>query len=178
MAKNCANRYQKFKEECKVINLRYEYSGYQGEAQWAVVTELSPEALLEKYPEIMEEYMPCVLLSVEQGAVIEDFRRNEHKHEARGKKYYDAYGAGDGRSKIRHRELMQDTLLEEVIFRIQAEELREAIWDLDEIQRRRLTKFFFAQKSIREIAKEEGVHHSAVSKSIRAAIKKLKQYMV
>ena len=178
MAKKFADRFQKFKEECKAINLRYEYSGYQGEAQWAIVTELSREELLEKYPEVMEEYTPCVLLSVEQGEVIKDFKRNEHKHEVRGKKYHDAYDAGDGGLEIRHRELIQDTLLEEVIFRIQAEELREAIRDLDETQRRRLTKFFFAQKSIREIAEEEGVHHSTVSKSIRAAVKALKKYMV
>ena len=177
MTKKITNRFQEFKGECKVINLRYEYNGYHGEEQWAIVTELSREELLRKYPDIMEEYLPCVLLSVEQGNVIEDFRRNEHKHEARGKKYHDACDVGDGGLEIRHRELIQDTLLEQVIFRLQAEELQNAIQGLEAIQRRRLVKFFFAQKSIREIAEEEGVHHSTVSKSIRAAVRRLKKYM-
>lgn len=64
--------------------------------------------MLRKYPDIMEEYLPCVLLSVEQGNVI------------------------------------QDTLLEQVIFRLQAEELRKAIQGLEAIHWRRLVKFFFA----------------------------------
>ena len=55
--------------------------------------------MLRKYPDIMEEYLPCVLLSVEQGNVI------------------------------------QDTLLEQVIFRLQAEELQKAIQGLEGIQR-------------------------------------------
>lgn len=30
-----------FQEECKVINLRYEYDGYIGNEQWAIISELT-----------------------------------------------------------------------------------------------------------------------------------------
>lgn len=33
-----------FAQDCKLINLRYEYSGFTGTEKWAIVTELSEEA--------------------------------------------------------------------------------------------------------------------------------------
>ena len=38
-----------FAQDCKLINLRYEYSGFTGTEKWAIVTELSEEALWDKY---------------------------------------------------------------------------------------------------------------------------------
>lgn len=55
-----------FQNKCKVINLKYEYEGYIGEEQWAIVSELTEKELLEKYPDIVSHYIPFVLLSVEQ----------------------------------------------------------------------------------------------------------------
>lgn len=34
-----------FAQDCKLINLRYEYSGFTGTEKWAIITELSEEAL-------------------------------------------------------------------------------------------------------------------------------------
>ncbi len=42
-----------FQSECKFINLKYEYEGYTGEEQWAIITELSEKELFEKYPDII-----------------------------------------------------------------------------------------------------------------------------
>ncbi len=38
-----------FSQDCKLINLRYEYSGFTGTEKWAIITELSEEALWDKY---------------------------------------------------------------------------------------------------------------------------------
>lgn len=38
-----------FAQDCKLINLRYEYSGFTGTEKWAIITELSEEALWDKY---------------------------------------------------------------------------------------------------------------------------------
>ena len=54
MIKKIVDRFQQFREECKVINLQQEYSGYHGEEQWAIVTEHSRKELLEKYPAYQE----------------------------------------------------------------------------------------------------------------------------
>lgn len=47
---------------------------------------------------------------------------------------------------------------------------------LTEIQKRRFIMHFYENKSLREIAKIEGVHHNPVHRSIRFAIKKLKTF--
>ena len=70
---------EEFQNKCKVINLKYEYEGYTGEEQWAVITELSEKELFEKYPDIISRHIPFVLLSVEQGKAVYEFRRNESK---------------------------------------------------------------------------------------------------
>ena len=70
---------KRFAEECKVIDLKYEYRGYTGEERYAIVSELSKEELKQKYPKLIQKYIPFVLLSVAQGAVIDDFNRNEKK---------------------------------------------------------------------------------------------------
>lgn len=53
-----------FTQDCKLINLRYEYSGFTGTEKWAIVTELSEEALWDKYPDIISRYMPFTLMSI------------------------------------------------------------------------------------------------------------------
>lgn len=37
-----------FANDCKLINLRYEYHGYTGTEKWAIVTELAEEELWVK----------------------------------------------------------------------------------------------------------------------------------
>ena len=38
---------EEFQNECKVINLKYEYEGYTGEEQWAIISELTKKELFE-----------------------------------------------------------------------------------------------------------------------------------
>lgn len=42
-----------FAQDCKLINLRYEYSGFTGTEKWAIITELSEEALWDKYADLL-----------------------------------------------------------------------------------------------------------------------------
>lgn len=59
-----------FANDCKLINLRYEYHGYTGTEKWAIVTELAEEELWVKYPDVIRRYTPFILLSMAQGEVI------------------------------------------------------------------------------------------------------------
>ena len=61
-----------FAKDCKLINLRYEYTNYTGKEKWAVVTELTEKELRKKYPDIIKRYTPFVLLSMAQGEVINE----------------------------------------------------------------------------------------------------------
>ena len=55
---------EQFKKDCKFINLTYEYLGYTGNEEWAIISELSKCELLEKYSEQVEMYIPFIYLSV------------------------------------------------------------------------------------------------------------------
>ena len=68
-----------FTSECKLINLQYEYTGYMGQERWAIITELSEEELFAKYPDVVNRYIPFVLLSVAQGEVIYESKRKKSK---------------------------------------------------------------------------------------------------
>ena len=61
-----------FANDCKLINLRYEYHGYTGTEKWAIVTELAEEELWVKYPDVIRRYTPFILLSMAQGEVIDE----------------------------------------------------------------------------------------------------------
>ena len=61
-----------FAKDCKLINLRYEYTNYTGKEKWAVITELTEKELRKKYPDIIKRYTPFVLLSMAQGEVINE----------------------------------------------------------------------------------------------------------
>ena len=166
----------RFREECKVIDLKYEYRGYTGEERYAIVSELSEVELKEKYPDIIREYIPFVLLSVAQGAVIDDFNRNEKKHQMRQTRYGEAFGYEEGSTEAVHSEVFAEDYLEVITRRETREEeirlLNRALSTLSIKQRERVVKFYH-NKTTRDIAEEEGVHHSAVDKSIRKAIQSL-----
>lgn len=51
-----------FQEECEVINLKYEYDGYNGDISWAIISNLTEDEILEKYRSIIGDYMPFIIL--------------------------------------------------------------------------------------------------------------------
>jgi len=106
---------EEFQNECKVINLKYEYEGYTGEEQWAIITELSEKELFEKYPDIISRYIPFVLLSVEQGKAVYEFRRNESKFYKRSLNNEDAFGYDDELIGIFHSEVFVPDFFEQQI---------------------------------------------------------------
>jgi len=168
---------EQFKSECKVIDLKYEYSGYTGTERWAVITELTETEILEKYPEQIKPYTPFMILSPEFGKVRDDFRRNEKKHQARATRSVDAFSYDDEVMAAFHPELVEDTF-EQVLFeRIDAERLWRAIGQLPPIQKSRLIKRYFKGMSTRKIAREEGVNYSKIDSSISAALKNLKKIL-
>ena len=186
-----AEQEELFTSECKLINLQYEYSGYTGNERWAIITELSEEELFAKYPDVIKRYIPFVLLSVTQGEVIYESKRNDDKYEKRNKRTVDAYGYEDDISQLFHKELIVpyiDPIEAEENARLDEErknqrtleivKVRKVLSMLQPIQKQRLLKHLIEGKSAREIAKEEGTYHSSVTKSINAAIKNFKKFYV
>lgn len=168
---------EQFKNDCEVINLRYEYPGYTGTEQWAIITDLSEKELAERYAEQIAPYKPFIVLSASFGNVRDDYRRNEKKHEMRAIRSVDMYNYDDETITSFHSELISNEMEEEFCKRLEICRLRDAIEQLKPLQKERLIKFFFAGKSTRKIAAEEGVAYSAVDKSIACAIRNLKKYI-
>lgn len=172
-----------FKNECKVINLKYEYDGYTGTEQWAIVSELSEKELFEKYPDEIRQYLPFVLLSVEQGKVIQEYTRNEDKYRKRQIHNEDGFGYDEGMTENFHAEVsipdfIEQYELEEYYGNREEEKMRlfvEAISSLTEKQYKYLTMRYLKGMSAREIAKAEGVAHQVIDRHIIAATKKIEK---
>lgn len=178
-----------FTSECKLINLQYEYTGYMGQERWAIITELSEEDLFAKYPDVVNRYIPFVLLSVAQGEVIYESKRNDDKYDKRYKRTVDAYGYEDDISQLFHKELIVpyiDPIEAEENARLDEErkmqrnveiaKVRKVLSMLQPIQKQRLLKHIIEGKTVCEIAREEGTYHSSITKSINAAIKNFKKF--
>ena len=178
-----------FAKDCKLINLRYEYTNYTGKEKWAVVTELTEKKLRKKYPDIIKRYTPFVLLSMAQGEVINESDRNDDKYEKRAKRTLDVYGYEDDISEQFHRELItpfadpfeqaeeeQLEIEKEQLRRMEIAKVRKVLEMMKPIQKERLCKVVLMGLSSRKIAQEEGVNYSAVDKSIAASIKNFKKY--
>ncbi len=69
-------------------------------------------------------------------------------------------------------------IIEEIIiYNSTLEELRVAIEQLSEIQKRRIKKYYFLEKTEQEIALEEGTTRQAVNKSLKEARERLKKIL-
>ena len=167
-----------FQEECKVINLKYEYDGYNGDINWAIISNLTEDEMLEKYRPIISEYMPFIVLPPAYGEVRDEYRRNEKKFQMRVARKHDFYNFEDGEIELHHAELMSNDLEDKVFRSEEKQALRKAIQLLKPIQKERLIKYYFEGKSSRQIAKEEGVAYSAVDNSIATALKNLKKFLI
>lgn len=164
-----------FANDCKLINLRYEYHGYTGTEKWAIVTELAEEELWVKYPDVIRRYTPFILLSMAQGEVIDESCRNNDKYEKRAKRTIDVYGYEDDISEQFHRELItpfvdpfeqaEEERIEEEkeqLRQLEIAKVRKVLEMLKPVQRERLIKAILLGMSSRKIAKEEGVYYSVV----------------
>lgn len=168
---------QAFKSECKVIDLKHEYTGYRENIRWAIATALTEAALRLKYGEIISQYEPFLLLAKEHAQVFVQFHSNERKHQKRNAEHGDAFGYEDGEMEKYHPELIDNSF--ERIFDKQftSAELYKALEKLEPTRRERVIKHYMYGISIVEIAEKEGVSPQAVQQSISRALIFLKKFL-
>lgn len=164
-----------FQNECKVINLKYEYEGYNDKKQWAIISELSEEEILEKYKPIVQEYIPFLVLPPIYGEVRQQFRRNENKHYMRMLRGH--FYSLEEDLEEHHPEIAVEDCAVQLFAQEQSRELWEAINSLNEKQRKRLIAYYFEGKTYREIADDEGVDHKAIIRSVEIALKNLRIFL-
>lgn len=166
---------EEFQNECKVINLKYEYEGYNDKKQWAIISELSEKEIIKKYKPFVQEYIPFILLPPIYGEVRQQFRRNENKHYMRMVRGH--FYSLEEDLEEHHPEIAVEDCAAQIFAQEQSRELWEAINSLNEKQRKRLIAYYFEGKTYREIADEEGVDHKAIIRSVEIALKNLRIFL-
>lgn len=164
-----------FADECRVIEMKYEYSDYTGSERFGIITALTEKQLVDKYGSVLDVYKPYIVLDLAFAEVRDNFIRNEWKYEKRAQRAL-SYGL-DADFEVHHQECASPDCLTQVI----AAETKEKVWAaLDRLtptQKRRAIEHFMFGKSIRRIASEEGVDFTTVRESISSIVKKLKKYL-
>ena len=166
-----------FARDCKLINLKYEYNGYTGKEKWAIITELEEVDLMIKYPDIIGRYLPFVLLSVAQGEVITEYKNNEARERMRQLRYGCYFDINDADFDEHHVETAVESIEDYICSMEETQHLLMAISNLSETQKRRVFKYYFYDKSLAEIADEEGIDFTSVRESVNSAIKKIKKFL-
>lgn len=107
--------------------------------------------------------------------LVNSFRREAHAEFMRDVRHRSSEGYVEGETE----DLIlnyKNTLEEDVILKMDLEQLQIALQSLTEIQRERLQLYFFQGLSTREIAERQGINQNAVWKSIQMAIRNLKKF--
>lgn len=164
-----------FKDDCQVIEFKYEYPGYVGYEQYGIITELSETELTEKYGDIIKEYVPYLLLDSTYKEARDEFRKNERKHAWRAANTIDAFNYEDGEMESHHPELIGESLEEDILAEYERNEFLRTLDCLTSKQRERIISYYFEGMNIYEIADRENTSFQAVSQSIEGAVKKLRK---
>lgn len=131
----------------------------------------------------MRRYSPFLLLSVEQGKAIADFKLNEDKYRKRSINNEDYFGYSEGLTENLHTEAIVSDFVEQQEneeYCKMREELKQRLFDraiasLTEKQRRHLLLRYVEGKTSVEIAREEGISEQAVRKNTQTAIRKFEK---
>ena len=164
-----------FRKEVKVITLRYEYPGYQGEEKYALITSLSKEELFDRYGSFIQRFVPFILLDLNQGEAIYTAHRNDDKFRKR-------LSRGDQIYLEEITESVYGLYLEDDFIRKQNEKekiiyLYWAIDQLTPVQKRRIVDYYINEMKLKDIAEKENVSIGAIQSSLNAALMKLRKIL-
>ena len=168
---------EQFKDECQVIEFKYEYPGYVGYEQYGIITALSESELTEKYGDIIKEYVPYLLLDSTYKEARDEFRKNERKHAWRATNTLDAFNYEDGEMERFHPELVAGSVEDDFIKQIDDSPINSALKRLSPKQRKRIIAHYYEGLSITDIANMEKNSPAAIHYSIEGGIKKLKKFL-
>lgn len=185
--KNKASLYIDGRMEYQAVNLEKEYGQLLDGCKYAVASYHCKETLVEMYRKELDEFSPFIYLTVDEYKAIYIYQKNEKKYENRYSRKHDVYEYDNELTAVFHeikseeKESSMDPL--EIIIREEEnceetmllEKLGKALACLSEIQRNRIKKYFFENKTFIEIAEEEGCALSTIYESVTAAENKIKK---
>ena len=159
-----------------IISTKTLYPGFIGVGKWIIVTDLEEEELCSRHLPEIASYRPWILITVEQYAVMVDWKRNEEKYRRRASQREIYYGVDQSfiEKQVEEDEINNLMQFDEYF----ANDLLQGCKELTASQERRIQKFYLEGHSMRQIAEEEKVSFTSIEKSIKFGIKKLRNYAI
>ena len=177
------------KMEFQAVNLITEYGQKLNGCKYAVASRYSKERLEELYAENLKKFSPFIYLTEDEYRPIRESNNNDSKFHQREINCHVGYEYREEISESGHRcvSLLSDpdpdpltAIIEredEALKRRQIAALPEAMAALTEKQRNRMIKYFYEEKTFRQIAEEEGTHVNSVFYSVRSGKEQIKKYL-
>ena len=161
----------------EVVDFKFEYPQYNEAVGFGIITDMTEPELESKYGDDLNRYRPYIILNSDFGIERYKYQRNEKKFQMRIARKHDFYNFEDGEIELYHAELVTDDLEKQFVKSEEEQALQNAIRRLKPIQKERLIKYYYEEKTLRQIADEEGVSHQVILKSISAALENLKKFL-
>ena len=177
------------KMEFQAVNLISEYGQTLNGCKYAVASRHSRKRLEEMYAENLKKFSPFIYLTEDEYRPIRESNNNDSKFHQREINCHVGYEYREEISESGHRcvSLLSDpdpdpltAIIEredEALKRRQIAALPEAMAALTEKQRNRMIKYFYEEKTFRQIAEEEGTHVNSVFYSVRSGKEQIKKYL-
>lgn len=169
-----------------VFNLITEYGCRLNGCKYAVASKLEEEKLRKERANELSEYEPFIYLNYELAEPILESNRNTWKWDKRDLRngnyfgYVDGFTIGKNISDSDFVKDPADILIEREERQEQerlSEELKKAYERLSEKQRGRIARRFYDGKSLKEIAREDGVSVSTIEDALSRALAAIKKSM-
>lgn len=161
--------YDEFKKHCNFELCTKRYPDWIGSEKYIVITDDAEKDLLEAFPEIMKELSPYVIVGRYFAKMNDDMRYNDSKSAASSfsldqiddyENLSEGFVAPDFSENLCSKDAISRALL-----------------CLTEIQKARVQRLFYANKTLKEIALEDGVSITSVFESISAALEKMRVFL-
>ena len=177
------------KMEFQAVNMITEYGQKLNGCKYAVASRYSRSRLEELYTENLKKFSPFIYLTEEEYEPIRISNNNDSKFHQREINCHTGYEYHEEISESGHRcvSLLADPEPDALTAIIEREDealrarqiaaLPEAMATLTEKQKSRMIKYFYEEKTFRQIAEEEGTHVNAVFYSVQKGKEQLKNYL-
>ena len=148
--------------DIKIIDLRKEYSGYNEDIPYAIVTNLSENELAEKLGDDIEQYSPYIILTRAMYKAMRNSFLNDERERLRNIKYHDAFALDAAMCLVD--EFANPVFICESLYTLDCiyKRMRELPGDIGP----RVFKKYVFGFTAREIAVQEGTSYAEVRKCI------------
>ena len=90
---------QKFKKDCKIIDLQEEYQQYHETVRYVIISKLTEDELVRRYGECLIRYKPYCLMNIDISDVLNEYWKNENKYRMRYIRNTDGQGYREGQTE-------------------------------------------------------------------------------